>query len=399
MGRYSWPTMRTDRLSHDRCARLVLRARFRCRPLSTAQTGRAFTAEDMLKVSTASVLDLSDDGRRAAVSVRRAYDNAEVDNRRYGDPTYLPPSRVTLQVIDTQTGAVQSPFSGLVEIRQAAWSHDGRRLAILTASNGAPARLHIWDAEQKVLDRCSAEGPGRSRLRPRVDRGRQPADRRAAQSRSRSSGGRSFQGADRRADHRPVVQGSFLDWDDLQRAPRTRAHRGAESRDRRGDDDPAGTESLELSRLARLSPDHLHGGRDREDRLRHHRRHDELRCAPSTPPRPATARTIVEAKDLKDVTLRWADDGRLFAFARKGEIFIQRVDDAKARSVTPRPKAEAGKRTETEDRRTRERRRRRRTSRNRSRLARSAATARSCSSPARRAGTSSTSPTARRRRC
>ena len=77
----------------------------------TAQAAARFTAEDMLKVSTASVLDLSDDGRRVAVSVRRAYDNAEADNRRYGDPTYLSPSRVTLQVIDTQTGAAQSPFT------------------------------------------------------------------------------------------------------------------------------------------------------------------------------------------------------------------------------------------------------------------------------------------------
>src|SRR4029079_19417647 len=126
-GRYSWPTMRTDR-SVVTPALALCCAALSFQAASTAQTGRPFTAEDMLKVSTASVLDLSDDGLRAAVSVRRAYDNAEVDNRRFGDPTYLPPSRVTLQVIDTQTGAVQSPFSGLVEIRQAAWSHDGRRL-------------------------------------------------------------------------------------------------------------------------------------------------------------------------------------------------------------------------------------------------------------------------------
>ena len=122
-----------------------------CAVLPRAQAPRGFTAEDMLKVATASVLDLSDDGRRVAVSVRRAYDNAEVDNRRYGDPTYLSPSRVTLHVIDTQTGAAESPVSGLVEVRQAAWSHDGKRLAILTASSGAPAALRIWDAERKTL--------------------------------------------------------------------------------------------------------------------------------------------------------------------------------------------------------------------------------------------------------
>jgi hypothetical protein len=49
-------------------------------------------------------------------------------------------------------------------------------------------------------------------------------------------------------------------------------------------------------------------------------------------------RTIVEAKDLKDVTLRWSDEGRMFAYAKKGEIFVQGVSDAKPRSLTPRPR-------------------------------------------------------------
>ena len=87
MGRYSWAAMRPDR-SIVTPALVLCCAALSLQSAARAQTGRAFTAEDMLKVSTASVLDLSDDGRRAAVSVRRAYDNAEVDNRRYGDPTY-----------------------------------------------------------------------------------------------------------------------------------------------------------------------------------------------------------------------------------------------------------------------------------------------------------------------
>jgi dipeptidyl aminopeptidase/acylaminoacyl peptidase len=38
------------------------------------------------------------------------------------------------------------------------------------------------------------------------------------------------------------------------------------------------------------------------------------------------------------VQLRWSDDGRTFAYAKNGEVFVQRVDDAKPRSLTPRPK-------------------------------------------------------------
>ena len=56
----------------------------------------------------------------------------------------------------------------------------------------------------------------------------------------------------------------------------------------------------------------------------------------------AAVRTIAAAKDLKDVQLRWSDDGRIFAYAKKGEVFVQNVDEAKPRSL-PQPKTEDGK--------------------------------------------------------
>ena len=134
------------------CAAPLAASREAARETAAAapQAAREFTAEDMLKVSTASVLDLSDEGRRVAVGVRRAYDNAEVDNRRFGDPTYVAPSLVKVMVIDTASGAIDAPFKDLVNVRQAAWSHDGRRLALLTVANDRPPALVIWDAERKT---------------------------------------------------------------------------------------------------------------------------------------------------------------------------------------------------------------------------------------------------------
>jgi dipeptidyl aminopeptidase/acylaminoacyl peptidase len=341
MGRYSWPTMRTDR-SVVTPALALCCAALSFRAASTAQTGRPFTAEDMLKVSTASVLDLSDDGRRAAVSVRRAYDNAEVDNRRFGDPTYLPPSRVTLQVIDTQTGAVQSPFSGLVEIRQAAWSHDGRRLAILTASNGTPAGLHVWDAERKAMTDVPRTAPvvAGSGLDWTADDSRlivalrNPEQDKAAADRFKAL-----------TEGPIIVQSSkdpFLDWDDLQRATRTRAIAAVNPvtgqattilSDRK-------VSSYRVSRDSRLIT-FMEDVTEKTDYDTIGGTLNALRAV-DVSGQPAV-RTIADAKDLKDVQLRWADDGRLFAFAKKGEIFVQRVDETKARSLTPRPKAEAGK--------------------------------------------------------
>ena len=114
----------------------------------------AFTAEDMLKVVTVSILDLTDDGRRVAVTERRTYDNAQVDHRRYGDPGYLAPSAVRFVVIDTHTGTRSVVFPDLVNVRRAAWSHDGTRLAVIVAALGdgrsATARLHVWDADRAV---------------------------------------------------------------------------------------------------------------------------------------------------------------------------------------------------------------------------------------------------------
>ena len=56
---------------------------------ATAASKAAFTADDMLKVATLSVLDLSDDGRQVAVAARRLQDNAEVDNTRSVSYTHL----------------------------------------------------------------------------------------------------------------------------------------------------------------------------------------------------------------------------------------------------------------------------------------------------------------------
>ena len=91
---------------------------------SAAAQSVPFTAEDILKVATVNVLDLSEDGRWVAASVRRPFDNETTDHRRFGDPTYLPPSRVRLQIIDTESGAAETPFADLVNVRDAAWSRD-----------------------------------------------------------------------------------------------------------------------------------------------------------------------------------------------------------------------------------------------------------------------------------
>ena len=87
------------------------------------------------------MLDLSEDGRLVAIGARRLYDNAETNHRRYGDPTYFAPAMVDVQVINTRTGAADKVGKGLMNVRQAAFTRDGAKLALLTAAEtrGRPA--------------------------------------------------------------------------------------------------------------------------------------------------------------------------------------------------------------------------------------------------------------------
>ena len=133
----------------------------------------------------------------------------------------------------------------------------------------------------------------------------------------------------------------FLEWDDLGRTSRWRSLAEVELGDRRATRRPAGAEDLDLHRRARRLVHHVPGGRDREDRLRRDRRHGQ-RAAHGVDGRGEPV-TIAEAKDLKGLTLRWSDDGRTFAYAKKGEVFVQGIDEKQPRSLTPPPKKEGEK--------------------------------------------------------
>ena len=70
----------------------------------------AFTAEDALDVVSATVGDLTDDGRWLALTTSVRRDAYGQDYRRDGDPTYVRAVPIRLVVIDTKSGATQSVF-------------------------------------------------------------------------------------------------------------------------------------------------------------------------------------------------------------------------------------------------------------------------------------------------
>jgi dipeptidyl aminopeptidase/acylaminoacyl peptidase len=352
------------------------------RPAAQAPSTTAFTAEDMLKVVSVRVLDLSDDGMRVAVALRRAIDNADTDNYRSGDPTYMAPSRVQLQIIDTRSGAKQVPFKGLASVRQAAWSHDGKRLAVLVADNpdepapvpavtvparegekpttrsrekelpplrqGPVTRLYIWNVDTSVLS--EVPGSGAASVSGNTSLGWTPDDARLVLT-TRPSG---FDAeARKRFDaltKGPVIvhdaKDPFLEWDALRRSSsrRTIVEVDPASGARTAIVPEANVSSYSMARDGSFVT-FLEDVTEKTDYDVIGGTENRLRLAARPPS--GEPKTLVEAKDLKGVQLRWSDDGRWFAYAKKGEIFVQGIDGSKARSLTPPPpeaqKGEAAK--------------------------------------------------------
>lgn len=298
----------------------------------------------MLKVASISVLDVTEDGSRIAATVRRGIDNPTVDHRRYGDPTYLAPANVALQVIDARSGAVERPFrDALINVRDAAWSRDGKRLAVLVAQEstdpaGFPsATLHIWDAERSTL----AAVPSRPDTRVAVnsDIAWTPDGSAIVVALRSLELDRAAHATFVALTDGPVIVHSstepFLDWDLLQRDARSRSLATL---------DPATGAIKALLPQGRLSSYQV--ARDgsfltvMED-VTEKTDYDVIGGTDNTlkyvDARTGETRVVAAAKDLKGLTLRWSDDGRTFAYAKKGEVFVQGVDGSKARSLTPKP--------------------------------------------------------------
>ena len=305
-----------------------------------AQSPDPITADDTLRVQTATVLDLSEDGRFVAIGARRLYDNAETNHRRYGDPTYFVPAMVDLQVIDTRSGATEKVGRGLMNVRQAAFTRDGSKLAVLTAAENASGlpqtSLWIYEMGSKRLVEVprskGAEVAANSELSWTSDGSklrvalRTPEDDAAAQAAFKTL-----------VSGPVVVQSSkpLLDWDAMSRANRRR--------------ELAEIDPVNGGKVSVVAPAAITSYRfSRDDRavtwLEDHTERTNYDVifgtdnAVRTMARGSAPRTVLDAKVLKTSTPRWSDDQRTLAYAEKGEVFVQRIDEEKPRSITPKPK-------------------------------------------------------------
>lgn len=313
---------------------------------ASAQALSAFTAEDMATVASVTILDVSEDGRRVAAAVRRPADNETVDHRRYGDPTYLTPTQVTLQIVDARSGEKEQPFKTLVNVRDAAWSRDGRQLAILLARGPATAdafpstALYIWDADRRSLAEVAVGGSAavalNSSLTWRPDGSslivalRSPdLDREARTRFAALTAG-------------PIIVHTssepFLEWDLLQRSTRSRSLAAIDPRT------GAVRPLLPQGRITSYQPSRDGSFVTVMEDVTEKTDYDTIGGTDNVlkyvDVKTGESKTVMQASDLKGLQLRWSDDGRWVAYAKKGEVFIKEVTGGEARSLTPRPKPE-----------------------------------------------------------
>lgn len=311
-------------------------------PVLQAQTpAPTFSAEDMLKVVSASVMAMTDDGRLVAVTERRARDNAETDNYRSGDPTFIAPSAARLVVIDTTTGQRTYPLGDrLANVRQAEFSRDGRRLAVIAVTPVDKITLHVGPATGPVAPVAVKDPKSialNSSLEWTTDGSAVIVSLRAAR--------RDAQAA---AKFRTLTKGPiivqkssdpFLDWDALGREAKWRSLAEVNV-----------TTGAVKERLPERKVSSVQVTRDQrtfvfQEDVTEKTDYDVIggtENAMLTWTQGDAAPTVLfSAKDAKGLALRWSDDGRTLAYSKQGEVFVRGIDGGEARNLTPKPKVEA----------------------------------------------------------
>ena len=124
---------------------------------SSTTTSTDFTVDDLLDLVNINVADLSDDGRWLAAATGSLRDRIGIDNRRFGDPTYVAPSVVDVWIIDTETAKAQRLFPTKRQVRGVKWSPDASRLALFVL-NGDMFEPMIWERASGKLTAVKPPG-------------------------------------------------------------------------------------------------------------------------------------------------------------------------------------------------------------------------------------------------
>ncbi|MCC6318482.1 MAG: S9 family peptidase [Gemmatimonadaceae bacterium] len=301
-------------------------------PLVAQSTTRqaAFTASDALDVTTWTVADLSADGRWIAATSTTRRASLGVDYRRDGDPSYIRPASLRLQVIDSRTGDSTAVLPGPANVRAVTWSPNGQRLGLLLLQ-GERFVPHTWDRATRRLTRHVV--PAGSYVAENSDlQWTADGSRILVAVRPESWLTRVSTEFDRMTRGPIFVQDSrdpFLAWDALRRLGNIRSvvsielasgrvstlvPEGMISQYRLSADDSIVTYADDIT--ARTDYDVIFGS---EQKL--------------LARRVSSGEVVTVHPTLKGMTLTWADDGRRYAMTREGRVSVARIGVSGLRQI------------------------------------------------------------------
>jgi dipeptidyl aminopeptidase/acylaminoacyl peptidase len=300
-------------------------------PAAAVQVKNPFTIDDYFKAVSLRVEDWTRDGRWLACTMSRASDRLPQDYKRYGDPTYVSMSPSDLVVLDTETGEQVRVFHRPEAYRSPTWSPDGRRLALFQFKDQA-FWIVVWNRDTRKLEKWSL--PSAKSIAPNsplawtADGHKLFFHVRALDWAAKASEMfRSLTSAPIRVfdSEKP-----FLPWDELSRRSRLVIPVLWE---------PEAGKAVELLPetalvSSRLSEDgrFLLYERDVSEKTNYDVIGGTRNQLEVQPLGGVVARVLLKPYDQRPLV--WDKNGRMFAYADKGDVFIMDVDDKEPRRLT-----------------------------------------------------------------
>lgn len=310
--------------------------------VSSKPADATFVAEDALNVVNVAASDLTEDGRYlvAISTIRR--DAYGIDFRHDGDPTYLRVTPARVLIIETRTGSTTEVFKDKRQVRSVRWAPDGRRLALLIF-NGDVLEPAVWDRTSNKLTtlklrtgtyvaensdvRWSADGKDVI-LNARTTDWRKRAHDTFA---SMTSG-------------TVVVQNSkdpFLSWDDIRRQGNVRSIvaidvASGHARDRVPESMIANYTLAEDGSAISYSQD-----------IQKKTDYDSFNSETSLRVRDSSGTERTLRPTTKGMQFAWAEDGKHYAYANNGRVYLGSIADSSAKLIAGAPEPKRGETPDT----------------------------------------------------
>jgi dipeptidyl aminopeptidase/acylaminoacyl peptidase len=301
-----------------------------------------FVAEDALGIVTVAAADLTDDGRYLATMSTIRRDAYGIDYRHDGDPTYLRVAPTRLGIFDTKSGASTDVFKDKRPVRAVRWAPDGRRLAMLLF-NGDVLEPVIWDRMSLTLVTL-----------------KMPAGRYVAENSDVrwSADGRTVLVATHSTEWRtkarevfatmtsgPVfVQNSkdpFLSWDDIRRQANVRSIVAIDVAT--GKTTERVPESMIASYTAAEDGSAISFAAD----IQKVTDYDSFNAETSLRVRDSSGVERTLRPTTKNMQFAWADDGKHYAYANSGRVYLGSISDSAAKLIAGAPEPKKGETADT----------------------------------------------------